>query len=172
MFGNTRRIAEAVAEGLSGHGQVEVVNVDDALLPLPLDLDLLVIGAPTHAFGMSRPGTRRSAAEQSPDKKVTQVTGVREWIARMVKSGTKVDTAVFDTRFAKPHWMTGAASRGAARRLRRAGLRLRVRPESFFVTATSGPLAQGEWERAHSWGHMLASVTDAIAENKHSAGRR
>ncbi len=47
MFGNTEAIARAVADGLGGGAEVDVV------------------GGPTHAFGMSRPSTRRSAAQQA-----------------------------------------------------------------------------------------------------------
>lgn len=35
------------------------------MLPVPDDLDLMVIGGPTHAYGMSRPNTRHSAVHQA-----------------------------------------------------------------------------------------------------------
>jgi flavorubredoxin len=47
MFGNTRRVTDAIAEGLERHGRVEVVEVGQAILPVPHDRDLLVIGGPT-----------------------------------------------------------------------------------------------------------------------------
>ena len=61
-FGNTRAVAEAITEGL-GPGTV-LVDVGEA----PDDLsgfDLVVVGGPTHAFGMSRPSTRDDAARQA-----------------------------------------------------------------------------------------------------------
>ena len=66
VFGNTRRIAEAVAEGLGQRAGARIVDVAVAArTPDLLDgIDLLVVGGPTHAFGMTRASTRRSAAEQ------------------------------------------------------------------------------------------------------------
>ena len=58
MFGNTKAIAEAIGEALAA----EVVEVSDAPDVLPDDVGLLVVGAPTHAFSLSRPATRQSAA--------------------------------------------------------------------------------------------------------------
>jgi flavodoxin len=51
-FGNTRQIAEEIADALGGAGEAEVLSVDD---PLPsLDgVDLIVVGAPTHVHGLS-----------------------------------------------------------------------------------------------------------------------
>jgi flavodoxin len=61
MFGNTRMIADAVANGLSAAGPVTVVEVGDAPVAPNEDVALLVVGAPTHAFSLSRANTRRAA---------------------------------------------------------------------------------------------------------------
>ena len=61
-WGNTETVARAVADGIGG--PVEVVGVADAPTPLPRDVDLLVVGGPTHAFGMTRATTRRDAVKQ------------------------------------------------------------------------------------------------------------
>ena len=48
-FGNTRVIAEAVAAGMIEGGiEAQVVDVARAPSALPSNLDLLVLGAPTH----------------------------------------------------------------------------------------------------------------------------
>jgi flavodoxin len=60
-FGNTRAIAGAVAEGLGGFMTVDVTEIGDAPARVAPDVDLVVVGGPTHAFGMSRPSTRRPA---------------------------------------------------------------------------------------------------------------
>jgi len=156
MFGNTRQVAEAVADGLARHGQVDLVEVGRAMLPLPEDLDLLVIGGPTHAFGMTRPNTRQSATQQTSEPLVSTGIGIREWLERLARSGRKVDTAVFDTRFDKPAWMTGSAARGAAKRIKRMGMPLAAPPMSFIVTGMAGPLAEGEPARARAWADTLA----------------
>ena len=52
-FGNTRTIARAVAAGLADAGvRASVLDADRAGAP-PADLDLLVLGAPTHNRGLS-----------------------------------------------------------------------------------------------------------------------
>ncbi|MEX1126227.1 MAG: flavodoxin, partial [Acidimicrobiia bacterium] len=63
MFGNTKLIAEAVAGGLTRHLDVETVEVGQKPVFGP-GVDLVVVGGPTHAFGMTRASTRKSAAEQ------------------------------------------------------------------------------------------------------------
>ena len=164
MFGNTQRIADAIAEGLGRHGRVEVVEVSQAILPVPHDLDLLVIGGPTHAFSMSRPTTRQSAKQQAVGPLISGGSGIREWIARLAATGRKVDTAVFDTRLGKPMWTTGSAARSAAKHLKRSGIPLTAPAASFTVTATTGPLGDGELARARQWGETLGQViTSATA---------
>src|SRR5665213_3759470 len=63
MFGNTRQIAEAVADGLKGSMDIEVLHADSVPGEGLGDLDLLVVGAPTHVRGMPRPGTRKGAPD-------------------------------------------------------------------------------------------------------------
>ena len=103
MFGNTEQVARAVAAGL-GDGGVDAVVVDVAAAPgeLPADLHLLVIGAPTHAFSLSRPGTRTDAVRQgAPPERAA--TGLREWLTTLLLRDPRHSpvTAVFDTRVSK-----------------------------------------------------------------------
>ncbi|GAA4039028.1 flavodoxin family protein [Nonomuraea soli] len=149
MFGNTRLIAEAVAEGL-GADAVEVGAAPDTVT---MDVDLLVVGGPTHAFGMTRPSTRKSAADQATGELVSKGRGLREWLSGVRMDGTVA--AAFDTRVSKPR-LPGSAAKGAVRRLRRLGVALAAPPESFYVTGTTGPLVEGELERARQWGEALA----------------
>jgi hypothetical protein len=78
-FGNTRA-ARAVADGLGEFMTVEVCEVGDAPARLAPDVELVVVGGPTHAFGMSRPNTRRDAAQQAGVTTGTE-RGIREWLA-------------------------------------------------------------------------------------------
>ena len=42
-------------------------------------MDLLVVGAPTHAFSLSRPGTREEAVRQGAPAEHAR-TGIPEWL--------------------------------------------------------------------------------------------
>ena len=66
IYGNTKLVAEAVAHGLSESIEVEVLEVGSAPLHLAPEVALLVVGAPTHAFGLSRPNTRHDAVTSAP----------------------------------------------------------------------------------------------------------
>jgi hypothetical protein len=157
MFGNTRRIAEAVAEGLATATEVRIVEVGSAPALVGEDVSLLVAGGPTHAFGLSRASTRRSAAEQAGGPLVSAGPGLREWLAGLRTSSARLGVAAYDTRVHKPR-LPGSAARSVARRLRAAGVRQVVPAESFYVTGTRGPLVAGEVERARRWGERLASA--------------
>jgi hypothetical protein len=153
-FGNTSAVASAVAEGLRRSMTVEVRDVG---APLALDrpIDLLVVGGPTHALGMSRPDTRKDAARQAGRTPATDI-GVREWLGTLPR-GVLGKVAAFDTKIDKS-WVPGSAARGIGKRLRALGGDLVTAPESFRVTGTPGPLAAGELDRARQWGERLAAT--------------
>ncbi|HYN94332.1 MAG TPA: flavodoxin [Pilimelia sp.] len=154
MFGNTETIASAVAAGLAPYLDVTVVEVGAAPTSVPDDVNLLIVGGPTHAFGMTRPDSRRSAVQQAGGSTISRGDGIREWISTVELVRREVPVATFDTRVNKPR-VPGSAARGAARRLRRRGARLIADPQSFYVTGTPGPLLDGEVDRARHWGATL-----------------
>jgi len=155
MFGNTRTVAEAVAEGLSSRLMTDLVEVSHAPSRIPEDVTLVVVGGPTHAFGLSRSGTRQDAATQTDEPLVSPAGGLREWLDAVKWPRSGVDAAAFDTRIDKPR-VPGSAARGAEKRLRRRGFRVAVPAESFYVTGTKGPLVLGEPERACRWAEQVA----------------
>jgi hypothetical protein len=161
MFGNTAAIARAIADGLCARLDVEIVEVSKAPTTLG-EIDLVVAGGPTHVFGLSRPSTRRSAGEQAPTGLVSSGIGLREWLAPVLDGSGRTLTATFDTRLLRPR-LPGSAARAARRRLRRPGFQHVDRPKSFYVTGMTGPLAEGEIERARQWGEQLASSLAAAA---------
>jgi len=163
MFGNTRAVAEAVAEGLRVEGlDVTLAHVHDAPAG-QCDCDLLVVGAPTHAFSLSRPSTREDAVRQGAPATAAAGTGLREWISALKQSaGDDTRTAAtFDTRVTKVRRIPKAASTRAARLLSRVGFRLVSRPTGFLVSDTAGPLEAGELERATAWGRSVALAARA-----------
>src|SRR6266511_2002337 len=157
MFGNIQVIADAIADGLSGHMRVDAVEVGTAPTGIGDDVGLLVVGGPTHAFGMSRQGTRQDAAKQAKEGLVSTGIGIREWLAGLERHP---GVAAFDTRIGKPR-LPGSAARGAEKRLRRLGFRILAPAASFYVEGTLGPLLEGERERARRWGERLGSARGA-----------
>jgi flavodoxin len=56
MYGNTEKVAKALASGLeSGGVDVAVVSVDAVSFDDFGEVDLLCVGSPVHAWGVSKP---------------------------------------------------------------------------------------------------------------------
>ena len=164
MYGNTRMVAEAIAEGMGGAEVVAVHAAPDC----PADLELLVVGGPTHVHGMSTTRSRQMAVEaiqEDGDGRLepgaAREPGLRAWIREMAP-GSGARAAAFDTRADKSAWLTGAASRGIAKRLRRRGYDV-IDVQSFLVEDSEGPLTEGELDRARAWGSQLARSVAAPA---------
>ena len=165
MFGNTQEIADAVAEGLSSSLPTVILEVGTAPAVLPDDVDLLLVGGPTHAFGLSRPGTREDASRQAGGRVVSEGIGLREWLAALARTSGDVAVATFDTRIAKPR-VPGSAARAAEKRLRKLGFRVVAASESFYVTGTAGPLVEGETERARAWAEKLGATCEGRSNER------
>ena len=166
MYGNTHAIAQAIAEGLRPAGDVRVVPVRDAGVELVAWADFVIVGGPTHAHGMTRSNSRRSAREAAtkPDSPLTlepeaDGPGVRDWLDAL-GSGRDTRAAAFDTRVKGPPLITGRASSGIAKGLRGHGFRLVADAESYLVD-THNQLIPGEQERARRWGASLAELVTA-----------
>lgn len=142
QFGNTERIAAAIADTLRTTEEARLAHVDPAH---PLDLegvDLLLLGCPTQGWAPTI-AMRTLLSSLAPQ----QLHG------RAV--------ACFDTRFQKPRWITGSAAHRMAASLRRMGVTLLAPPESFFVEGTEGPLLTGELGRAAVWTRTLLNRMEA-----------
>jgi flavodoxin len=157
-FGNTRAIAEAIRDGLAEHTQTELLDITRAPSELRETVDLLVLGGPTHAFGMSRPQTREDAARQGAHPSDTRV-GIREWIAGLAPDGHRPPVVTFDTR-TKHRWIPGSAASQAAAALAQHGFPSAGARQSFRVDDVAGPLMPGEIERAKTWGDQLGATLE------------
>jgi flavodoxin len=151
-FGNTERVARAVAGVLEKSFPVRIAKADSKTTAGAGGADLLIVGGPTHRRRMSR---RLAASFESLPRK--SLRGVR--------------TAAFDTRYRMPAWLSGSAAGGIARRLRKLGGQALRPPVSFFVARDVPPeggkrrhdlesLEAGELERAETW---AAEIGKAIA---------
>jgi hypothetical protein len=166
MYGNTHLVADAIAGGLRGGDDVVVVApVGEATASVVVGADLVVVGGPTHAHGMSHDATRRAAVEAAekpgsgleidPD---AEGPGLRDWFDTLDHLSTRA--AAFDTRMDGPGAFTGHASKGIAKRLRHHGCTLVAEPMSFLVTKENH-LVDEEAGHARDWGAQLRA---ALAE--------
>ena len=133
VYGNTEKIARAIAEAISPSGEVKVVQAGEASPSELESIDLLIVGSPTH-------GGRPTPAIQDLINKMPQ------------PSLQGINVAAFDTRIpTKLVRVFGYAAGRIAGNLKKKGVTLVASPEGFFVTASKGPLKEGELERAAGW---------------------
>ena len=156
MFGNTQHIAEAIADGVSQCMPVEVVAGGAAPTTIADDVTLVIAGAPTHAFGLSRETTRNDARQRAGHGVVSNMIGIREWLDGLAAASGTAAAATFDTRIDHPR-VPGSAAKKAEKRLRRLGYRITAPAESFYVSDVAGPLLEGEINRARDWGGTVAA---------------
>ncbi len=165
LFGNTRQIAEAISEGIrSSHPEAEVdcLGVGQAASDRLRTVDLLIVGGPTHMYGMTWSLSRRmglgsermnAGPGHEPDPGA-EGPGVRTWLRNLPKTDRHTHAAAFDTRTTSP--TSGGAAHGIARRLRGHGYDVVAKPHGFFIEgAADGPLRAGELDRARSWAATL-----------------
>ncbi len=153
LYGNTKLIAEAVGEGLARELTTDVVEVGVAPTD-PSESGLLVVGGPTHQFGLSRKSSRQQGADDSDEPVISLDMGIREWIGDLKRVSGDM-AATFDTSIRKPN-LPGSAARGAAKRLKKIGYRILVPAEIFLVEGGKGPITDGELDRAREWGQTVA----------------
>ena len=168
MFGNTAEVGEAIADSLRSQSLEVESGPIAAVEPSRLaGADLLVVGAPTHAHGMSSKGTRKAAVQDKryPASRPSEPgPGIRDWL-QTLPPGAGRRAAAFDTRIDKPAWSTGSAARGIRRGLEQRGYRLLAPPESFFVTGEHR-LEPGQIDRASAWGVTLAERASASTSSR------
>jgi flavodoxin len=137
-YGNTERVAQAVAQALESHAKVQIARASQYGEASWQGVDLLVVGCPTQGW---------------------RATQDMQAFLERIPHGALAHTAVaaFDTRFDKPAWLTGSAAKRIVGKLRKSGARVIAPPESFFVSGREGPLADGELSHATAWSRELLS---------------
>jgi len=148
MYGNTGKIAEAIASAIGPQGEVQLLKVDEVGPEQFAGLTLLVVGCPTQKFSPTAATTR--------------------FLKSLPNNGLQgVRVAAFDTRFTESEIgkvrilaffvsLFGYAAEPIAGRLKKKGGIQAVPPEGFYVGGTEGPLLEGELERAKAWAREIA----------------
>jgi flavodoxin I len=151
-FGNTERIARVTAGALNRGEPVTVVQASQTSERELAGIDLLVVGGPTHAHGLSA-ALRTFLDHLSPE-------AVRD-----------VATATFDTRLHWPQFLSGSAAVESAKRLEAKGAWIMVPPESFLISGRKGLLIRGELERAQAWADEVRAAAGASDREPVAAAR-
>jgi flavodoxin len=133
VYGNTEKIARAIAEAITPSNEVKVLRASEANASELSSVNLLIVGAPTHA---GRP-----------------TPAIQDFLNKVPDPSLKgVNVAAFDTRTqSKLAKVFGNAAGRIAGNLKKKGGVPIASPEGFFVTGTKGPLKEGELERAAGW---------------------
>ncbi len=165
MYGNTAKIAEAIGRGLTEADMtVRVVPFQQLAVEQVVDADLLIVGGPTHAHGMSHEATRdtaRSDEENTFDQPAPE-PGLRQWL-HDIPEGAARPAAAFDTRLHGPALFTGSAAKHITSWLEDRGFQIASEPESFFVTKDN-ELVAGEEARAQTWAADTARLLEQVLD--------
>lgn len=149
-FGNTRRVAETIAEVLAGAGAAQAVPIDGLTADALEEADLIVFGSPTHYQNLPK-----------------EVRAVLDALPKRALRGKQV--AAFDTSvkmWGPLMWMT--AAHRLLPKLRSLGGAKVVGPGIYLVERGEDPesgerqdaLCEGELERAEAW---AASILERAA---------
>jgi flavodoxin len=139
IYGDTYKIAEAIKEGLDKN-TVTLVKASDAKLDQTKNIDMIIIGSPTHGG--------------QPSEKT------RQFLSIIPEDGLKnIKAAAFDTAINSEGQgffiktvvkIFGYAAKKIANILEKKGAEI-VGAETFFVIGKEGPIKKGELERASVW---------------------
>ncbi len=151
-FGNTRRIAQAIAETMKQAGDARVISIDRLTAADFEGVDLVVLGSPTHGFTV--PEAVRSALAALPAG---------------ILAGKSV--AVFDTTVRPWPLRHFRAAPKLLRQLSQLGGRPIAHPQTFFVQtgSTQGTgerdlLLAGQLDRAQEWAGQILQQFKTLAE--------
>ena len=137
QYGNTQKVAEAVAKSISG----KLLCVSDTNTTDLTGVEILIVGSPTQG----------GQSTQNIQAFLSSIPG------EFLKN---VKVAAFDTRFSESKVnfalkilikTIGYAAPKIAKSLEAKGGKLILHPEGFIVKGKEGPLAKGELERAKKW---------------------
>ena len=171
MFGNTRDVANRVAAGLDPTFDVTVAHVSDVTSEMADMAEFLVVGGPTHVHGMASARTR-DAAKKMAEKEGSRLELEPHAADRDCASGSQRWTSVTVSRRQcsthgrmDPDSSPDSASRGIARRLRRARCAL-VATESFLMAKGGLRVGCRRSVRAECWAAGLGRRLGVVSSSR------
>jgi flavodoxin I len=145
-FGNTEKVAHAVADSLADKAEVQVQRVSEVKADQLQGVDLLVAGSPTRGF-------RPSEATQTFFNNLPSGS-----LAGMNAAAfdTRIDPAGVTTKMLKFLVKSfGYADKVMVGELQKKGANMVSIGQGFIVKDSEGPLKEGELERAAEWAKTL-----------------
>jgi hypothetical protein len=114
-----------------------------------------VAGAPVHAFSLPSEQSRKNAGGGDGKTPAPDLSHppMRAWLETV--SPGKGFSAAFETAF---RWSPSGATSRIGRALHRAGYRPVSKSRRFLIAGGSGPLRDGELEKARAWGEELGAA--------------
>jgi flavodoxin I len=150
IFGNTEKIALAIAAGMETGSEVKVKKIREVSRPDFIEADWVVMGSPTRGF--------------HPTKMISDFMLVLPDRLLREKKVAAFDTRIGESEInAGPFFLKylvrifGYAAKPLASSLLKAGGLQPIQPEGFLVHGSEGPLYDGELERAADWGKRLVA---------------
>jgi flavodoxin len=134
-FGNTKMIADAIAESVQGRA----ISVKEISAEMMENVNLLIVGSPINAW-------------QATEK-------IRQFLNKLpLGSLVGVQAAAFDTRvkiFIVKIFISGNAGKKISKSLLKKGATIVCEPKGFYVKGNEGPLLEGEIANAKDWGYQI-----------------
>jgi flavodoxin len=131
-FGNTQKVAEAIAKRIESQGTVQTIRSDELTVSAMQEVDLVVMGSPTHNMNLPK-----------------AVQPVFENLPKRILPGIPV--AAFDTSYKMSATLSRfTATKKLVKKLRKLGGKRIIPSETFHVMEREGPLYEGEIERAQA----------------------
>lgn len=148
VYGNTEKIALAIAAGLNGKAEAAAAKIGAVKAEQIAQADLLVVGSPTQAFKPLKSVSAFLYALPNGSLKGKQAAAF-DTRADIKEVNNKLLTFLVG-RF-------GYAAEPIDKALQKKDAVQVVKPEGFFIIDKEGPLREGELERAAAWGAHLVS---------------
>ena len=154
LWGNTARIAAAIADGIGPRARA--LSTAAATAAAIAGADLIVAGAPVLGFKLPTEKMRESIRAnpgKAPAPPDLSHPAMRTWLDALPAGQGR--SAAFDTQVRGPF---GSAAPAIAEALEKAGYVALAKPTGFVVAGRFGPLRDGEVERARECGAALAKA--------------
>lgn len=144
LFGNTEKIAYAIGETTKVYHETSIVKADQNTRSDLRDVQLLIIGSPTHGGQFTEP--IKKFIDSLPKDSLIDLK-----VATFDTSFPTTNMGFFMNKLAK---IFGNAAPRIAKKLAKKGATI-IDTKIFYVLGKEGPLKEGEIERAKNWGEEL-----------------